>query len=71
MSPSSGSTAAAKQTVTISVTPADSLETVKAKLTAAGAAAPDELFFGGKPLTGTLGECGLEEEASIDALIQS
>ena len=42
---------------------------VSAKLEAAGASAPDELYYGGQLLTSTLADCGLEQEASLSALV--
>jgi len=56
-------------TVTISIAPTDNMESVSAKLQAVGAAAPDELFYGGQLLTSTLADCGLEEEASLSAIV--
>jgi hypothetical protein len=56
-------------TVSITVVPGDDVAAVKAKLTAAGASAPDTLMFRGQPVTGTLGDCGLAAEESISVII--
>ena len=41
----------------------------QAKLTAAGAAAPEKIVFRGAEVTATLAACGLEEDASIEATV--
>ncbi|EOD03893.1 hypothetical protein EMIHUDRAFT_108015 [Emiliania huxleyi CCMP1516] len=43
--------------------------TISAKLTAAGAAAPEKIVFRGAEVTATLAACGLEEDASIEATV--
>mgnify|MGYP003685724603 CR=1 FL=1 len=57
------------QTVTIAVSPSDDADAVKAKLAAAGASAPEALMFRGTVVTGTLGDCGLAGEESLEVII--
>jgi hypothetical protein len=57
------------KTVTITVVPGDDAAAIKAKLTAAGTTAPETLMFRGTAVTGTLGDCGLAAEESIDVII--
>ena len=62
-------TALPMQTVTITISPGDDLASLKAKLSAAGAPAPDDFVFRGSAVKGTLGDCGLEAEATITATV--
>mmetsp|Transcript_14671 Transcript_14671/g.42061 ORF Transcript_14671/g.42061 Transcript_14671/m.42061 type:complete len:149 (-) Transcript_14671:519-965(-) len=64
-----GSSEGRIETVTISVSPGDDAAALKAKLTAAGAAAPEKIVFRGAEVTATLAACGLEEDASIEATV--
>ena len=59
-----------EQKVTIEIEPADTVETLSAKLKAAGAVAPAEFVYGGSAVTGTLGEAGLEETKTLEASIR-
>ena len=56
-------------TVQITVAPADTLATIKEKLSAAGAAAPEAYYFEGKEVTGSLADAGLDAEATISATV--
>merc|ERR1719231_974276 len=67
MTPISSLSGKPSSTVTIEITPEDSPETLVAKVTAAGGTAPDTFMYGGKPLTGKLGDAGLTETTSIEA----
>ena len=58
-------------TVNIALEPSDTADSVRSKVTAAGAVAPEEILFGGEPLSGSLGDAGLEEGASLDAFVYS
>ncbi len=58
-------------TVSIDVSPEDTLKTLQGKVVAAGAASPEEVNFNGKALTGTLADCGLAEATSVEATVQS
>lgn len=55
--------------VTITVAPGDDSAAVMAKLTAAGATAPETLMFRGMAVTGTLADCGLAAEESIEVIV--
>ena len=58
-------------TVSVAIEPSDTADSVKSKLTAAGAVAPEDIFFGGEPLSGSLGDAGLAESTSLDAFVYS
>ncbi|KAL1515825.1 hypothetical protein AB1Y20_002441 [Prymnesium parvum] len=58
-------------TVSIAVEATDTAESLKGKLTAAGAEAPEKVFFGGAELTGSLGDAGLAEGKSLAANVYS
>ena len=69
MTPVDSLSGAKKQTVTITVAPGDDVASLKTKLSAAGASA-EEFVFQGTPVTGTLGDAGLEAEASFEAVVK-
>mmetsp|Transcript_31412 Transcript_31412/g.82060 ORF Transcript_31412/g.82060 Transcript_31412/m.82060 type:complete len:151 (+) Transcript_31412:27-479(+) len=60
-----------KQTVSIEVSPDDTAVTLSSKLVAAGAAAPDNVSFQGKAVTGSLADCGLQAATTIEAEVVS
>ena len=60
-----------KKTVTLAVAPSDDAAALNAKLQAAGASAVDKFVYSGTELTGTLGDCGLTEESSIEATVRA
>lgn len=57
--------------VSIAVEASDTAETLRSKLTAAGAPSPDTFFFGGAELTGDLGAAGLTEGKDLEAFVYS
>ena len=65
----SGLTGPSKTVVSISVAPADTADTLREKLKAAGASAPEAIEFGGVAVTSTLGDAGLEAETTIEATV--
>ena len=60
-----------RQTVTIEVAPEDTADTLRAKLTASGAASPEEIVYAGQAVTGSLGDLGLAAASSIEADVVS
>jgi len=59
------------ETVSISIEPSDTMESVRSKVTAAGATAPQELFLGGVEVTASLGDAGLADATTLDAFVYS
>ena len=59
------------ETVSISIEPSDTADSVRSKVTAAGAVAPEAFFLGGVEVTGSLGDAGLAEATSLEAFVYS
>ena len=62
--------APSRSTVSITVSPTDTADSLKAKLTAAGASA-EEIFYQNQAVTGTFADVGLEAETTVDAVVLS
>ena len=62
-----GPSSHSRQTVTIEIAPEDTAETLRAKVTAAGGAAPEEFTYAGQALTSSLGDLGLDAAKSVEA----
>jgi len=57
--------------VPIEITPEDTADSLRSKVTAAGGAAPEQFVYAGKPVTGTLADCGLTSATSIKAAVSN
>jgi hypothetical protein len=64
-----GLTGVSKTAVSIEITPEDTAATLAAKVTGAGAPAPDEFTYAGMPLSGSLGDAGLAAATTVEAQV--
>mmetsp|Transcript_29461 Transcript_29461/g.56964 ORF Transcript_29461/g.56964 Transcript_29461/m.56964 type:complete len:151 (+) Transcript_29461:115-567(+) len=71
MTPIAASEASSQQMVTITLSPSDSADSVREKLQSAGAVATEEVYFSNQLVTSTLGDCGLQEEKTIEVAVVS
>jgi hypothetical protein len=55
--------------VSIEVTPDDTADSLRSKVTAAGGASPEQFVYAGKEVTGTLADCGLSAATTIQAAV--
>lgn len=69
MSPTKSLTKQKKKQVSIDVEPSDTLESLRNKLSAAGANAPEHIYLGDKEVTGSLADAGLTQSKTIDAVV--